>query len=155
MGLLLFDLDLKAGGAGGLRGRFGGDVFFGGRWGCAGCGGAFGPEAGVEVGEDAVAVLDLREAGGHVFVEGAVVLEGLPDGLEFEELVVVGEEAGFGVVARGAGGDEELPVGGLEQQELAAELLNDAGAESGVLPHAGGGDLTDVEFGRVDVGPGP
>jgi len=41
----------------------------------------------------------------------------------------VGEEADFGVVAGGSGGDEELPVGGLEQEELAAELFDDAGAE--------------------------
>ena len=115
----------------GLRGRLGGDVFSGRGWGGAGFGGAFGPESGVEVGEDAVTVFDLGEAGGHVFVEDAVVLEGLPDDLEFEELVVVGEEAGLGVVARGAGGDEELPVGGFEEEEFAAELLSDARAKVG------------------------
>ena len=55
-----------------------------------------------------------------------VGLEVLPDGLELVELVVVGFEAELGVVSGGAGGDEELPVGGFEQEELAAELLDDA-----------------------------
>ena len=75
--------------------------------------------------------------------------------LSLEELVVVGEEADLGVVARGAGGDEELPVGGFEQQELAAELFHDARAQLGVAPLAGGADLADVELGGVDVGVGP
>ena len=97
-------------------------VFIGGCW-VAGFVRAGGPEGGVDVGEDAVAEFDCGEAFAHVFVEGAVGFEGLPDGLEFVELVVVGEEAELGVVAGGAGGDEELPVGGFEQEELAAELL--------------------------------
>ena len=75
---------------------------------------------------------------------------------ELVELVVVGEEADLGVVAGGAGGDEELPVGGFEQEEFAAELLDDASAEVGVVaPLAGGADFADVELGGVDVGVGP
>ena len=35
---------------------------------------------------------------------------------ELVELVHVGLEAELGVVAGGAGGDEELPVGGFEQE---------------------------------------
>ena len=67
----------------------------------------------------------------------------------------MGVEAELGVVAGGAGGDEELPVGGLEQQELAAELLDDALAEVGVAPVAGGADFAGEVFGGVDVGVGP
>ncbi len=67
----------------------------------------------------------------------------------------MGEEADLGVVAGGSGGDEELPVGGFEEEELAAELLHDALAEGGVAPVAGGADVAGVELGGVDVGVGP
>ncbi len=67
----------------------------------------------------------------------------------------MGEEADLGVVAGGSGGDEELPVGGFEEQELAAELFHDAGALRGVAPAAGGADVAGVELGGVDVGVGP
>ena len=120
---------LDAGGTGGLGVLLGGDSFPGGGGFVAELRGTSGPEAGIDVGEDAVAEFDLVEAAGQVLIEGAVVLECLPNGFEFEELVVVGEEAGLGVVAGGAGGDEELPVGGFEQQQLAAELLYDARAD--------------------------
>ncbi len=88
--------------------------------------GAGGPEVGVDVGEDAVAFFDGGEAGFLFRGDGVVGFEMLPDGLELVELVDVGLEAELGVVAGGAGGDEELPVGGFEQEELAAELLDDA-----------------------------
>ena len=81
------------------------------------------------MGEDAVALLNGGQAGLHMGVELAVGGVGLPDLLELEELFVVGEEAELGVIAGGAGGDEELPVGGLEQEQLAAELLGDFGGE--------------------------
>ena len=68
----------------------------------------------------------------------AVGLRVLPDGFELVELVVVGVEAELGVVARGAGGDEELPVGGFEEEEFAAELFDDAfGRGLAVAPLAG------------------
>jgi len=38
----------------------------------------------------------------------------------------------FCIVACGSGSDEELPVGGFEQKEFAAELFDDALAESAV-----------------------
>ena len=99
---------------------------------------------------------DRFRRGGLLFGgDGAGGLEGLPDGFDLVELVVVGEEAELGVVAGGAGGDEELPVGGLEQKELAAELLHDALAEGGVAPLAGGADVAGVELGGIDVGVGP
>jgi hypothetical protein len=63
------------------------------------------PEAGVDVGEDAVAELDFGEAGVLGSGEGAGGFEALPDGFDLVELVVVGEEADFGVVAGCAGGD--------------------------------------------------
>ncbi len=67
----------------------------------------------------------------------------------------MGEEADLGVVAGGAGGDEELPVGGFEEEKFAAELLHDALAEGGVAPVACGADFAGVELGGVDVGVGP
>src|SRR6267143_1167627 len=88
-----------------------------------------GPVARIDVGEDAVAAFDLGEAVALGHGERAGGFEALPDGFDLVELVVVGEEADLGVVARGSGGDEELPVGGFEQEELAAELLQDALAE--------------------------
>ena len=87
------------------------------------------PQAGIEVGEDVVAELDLSEAGFLSKGETARLFEGLVDGFDLVELVVMGEEANLGVVARGSGGDEELPVGGLEEEEFAAELLDDAFAD--------------------------
>src|SRR5260370_228580 len=57
--------------------------------------------------------------------------------------------------AWGTGGDEELPVGGFEEEERAAELLQDSLAEGGAAPVAGGADLAGVELGGVDVGVGP
>src|SRR6185312_839017 len=71
------------------------------------------------------------------------------------ELIIVGEEANLRVVAGRAGGDEELPIGGLEQQKLAAELLHDAFAEGAVTPASGGAGLAGVEFGGIDVRVGP
>ena len=67
--------------------------------------GVVGPVGWVYVGEDAVAELDLGEAGFLLEGDGGGGLEGLVDGLELVELVVVGEEADLGVVAGGAGGD--------------------------------------------------
>ena len=61
----------------------------------------------------------------------------------------------LGVVAGGSGGDEELPVGGFEQEELAAELLDDARAALGVAPFACGCDVAGGELGGIDVGVGP
>ena len=81
---------------------------------------------GVDVGEDVVAEFYFGEAGFLLWGDGAGGFEGLVDGFELVELVVVGEEADLGVVAGGSGGDEELPVGGFEEEKLAAELLQDA-----------------------------
>ena len=98
-----------------------------------------GPEAGLDVGEDAVAAFDLGKAVFLSLGEGAGGFEALPDAFDLVELVVVGEETDLRVVARSSGGDEELPVGGFEQEEFAAELLNDALTEGGVSPMACGG----------------
>ena len=117
---------------------------------CAG-----GPEAGIDVEEDVVAEFDGGEADLLIGGDGVVGLEVLPDGLELVELVVVSFEAEFGVVAGGSGGDEELPVGGLEEEEFAAELFDDALAEGGVVPLAGSADVAEVKLGGVDVGVGP
>jgi len=87
--------------------------------------------------------------------DGAVGFEVLVDGFEFVELVVVGGEAEFGIVACGSGGDEELPVGGFEEKEFAAELFNDAFAETSVFPFARGADFAGVELGGIDVGVSP
>jgi hypothetical protein len=117
--------------------------------------GACYPEAGVDVGEDAVAIFDLSETcllrGG----EGAGEFEALPDSLDLVELIVMGEETDLSVVAGGAGGDQELPVGGLEEKKFAAELLYDAGALRSVAPLACSADLAGVELGGIDVGVGP
>src|ERR1700712_482121 len=67
-----------------------------------------GPEAGVDVGEDAVANFDGDEALFLLLREAAVGGVAEPCFFELVELVVVGVEAEFGVVAGGAGGDEEL-----------------------------------------------
>ena len=117
--------------------------------------GVQGPVGGVDIREDAVAFFDGGEAGGLVVVEGAVVLPGLPDGFDLGPLLVVGEEAELGVIAGGAGGDEELPVGGFEEEELAAELLHDLGSKGGFSPAAGGSDLASVKLGGVYVGVSP
>ncbi len=117
--------------------------------------GSGGPVAGVDVEEDAVATLDLGEAVVLGFGEGADGFEALPDGFDFVELVVVGEEANLRVVAGGSGGDEELPVGGFEEEELAAELFCDSLTQVGVAPVTGGADFAGVELGGVDVGLGP
>lgn len=117
--------------------------------------GTCGPETGVDVREDAVALLDGGEAVFLFCGEGIGGLTGQPDLCEFVELVVVGVEAELGVIARGAGGDEELPVGGFEQKEFPAELLDDALAQGGSAPVPRGADLAGEEFGGVDVGVGP
>jgi len=125
--------------------RCGGDGFFGGG----------GPEAGIDFGEDAVALFDFGEAGLLGFGDRAGRFVGLPDGFDFVELIVMGEEADFGVVACGTSGDEELPVGGFEEEEFAAELLHDAQGEGRGAPEASGADVARVGFGGVDVGVGP
>ncbi len=122
--------------------------------------GAGGPEVGVDVGEDAVAHFDGGEAFGLFGGDGSVGFQMLVDGLELVELVHVGLEAELGVVAGGAGGDEELPVGGFEEEELAAELFDDALGDGlgGVVvgfPFAGGADVAEVELGGIDLGVGP
>src|SRR5271170_2432413 len=121
----------------------------------AGLGGADYPEAGIDVGEDAVALFDFGQTRLLGFSDCAGCFEGLPESFDFVELIVVGEEADLGVVAGGAGGYEELPVGGFEEEELAAELLHDAKAEVGGAPKGGGADVASVDLGRVDVGVGP
>jgi hypothetical protein len=63
------------------------------------------PVGGVDIGKDTVASFDLGEAGVLFGSDGGGGLEGLPDGCDFVELIVVGEEADFGVVAGGTGGD--------------------------------------------------
>src|SRR3981081_1395613 len=80
-----------------------------------------GPEAGIDVGDSAGAGFDLGEALILRTGEDAGGFEALPDGFDLVELVVMGEEADLGVVARGSSGDEELPVGGFEEEEFAAE----------------------------------
>ncbi len=122
--------------------------------------GAGGPEVGVDVGEDAVALFDGGEAGFLLQADGLVGFEVLPDGFELVELIHVGLEAEFGVVSRCTRRDEELPVGGFEEQELAAELFDDAlgGGLVGVtvgFPGAGGADVAEVELGGIDLGVGP
>ena len=114
-----------------------------------------GPEARIDVGKDAVTAFYFGEAVLLGFGECAGGFVALPDGLDLVELIVVGEEADFGVVARGSGGDEELPVGGFEEEEFAAELLDDSLALGGVSPVTGGRHVAGVELGGVDVGVGP
>ncbi len=94
--------------------------------------GAGGPEPGVDIGEDTVAKFDFGEARSLLGGEGAGAFEKFAHGLELLKLFVVGEETGFRVVAGSTGGDEELPVGGLKEKELAAELGENPGAEWGV-----------------------
>ena len=122
--------------------------------------GTGGPEVGVDVGEDAVADFDGGEAFFLFGGDGLVGLQVLVDGLELVELIDVGFEAELGVVTGGSGGDEELPVGGFEEEELAAELFDDAlgGGLEGMavgLPCAGGAEVAEVELGGIDLGVGP
>ncbi len=119
-----------------------------------------GPEVRIDVGEDAVAQFDGGEAFFLFGRDGAVRFQMLPDGFELVELVHVGLEAKLGVVSGSAGRDEELPVGGLEEEKLAAELLDDAlgGGLAGVavgLPCGGGAKVADVELGGIDLGVRP
>ncbi len=85
----------------------------------------------------------------------AVAAERVPERAEFVELIAVGVEAELGVIARGAGGDEELPVGGFEEQELAAELFDDALAEAAIAPLGRCADLAAGELGGVELAVGP
>jgi hypothetical protein len=117
--------------------------------------GAFGPEGGVEVGKDVVTGFNGREAGFLLGGETLTGLNGVEDLFEGVELVLVGVEADFGVVAGGEGADEELPIGRFEQEEFAAELFDDAGGELGFAPEGGGADLAGVKLGGVEDGVGP
>ena len=67
---------------------------------CADC-----PEGGIDVTEDIIAEFDVGETGRLRGGELAGGFEGLPDGFEVVEMVVVSEEAHLCVVAGCAGGD--------------------------------------------------
>ena len=61
------------------------------------------------------------------------------------------EKAKLCIVARGARGDQKLPVGRLQQKQFAAKLLHDPGAEFTVAPSAFGAYLAGVELRGIDV----
>src|SRR5580658_2058947 len=92
-----------------------------------------GPMRRIDLGEDAVTHFDDLERGLGFSGKLADGLELLPGPFDDLELIDMGHEARFGIVARWAGCNEELPVRGLEQQQLAAKLLHDALAVTAVL----------------------
>ena len=121
----------------------------------AGLFGSGSPVGRVDVGEDAIAALYFGEAGVLFGSDGVCGLEGLPDGFDLVELIIVGEEANFCVVAGGTGGDEKLPVGRFEEEEFAAELLEYSLAKGSVSLEAGGASFAGVDLCGVDVGVSP
>src|SRR6187402_1241446 len=87
---------------------------------------AHAPEVRVDVREDVVPHFDLRELDFFRFRDRAVSFEDLPERFHQEKVAVVIREAHLGVITCCSGGDEELPVGGLQKKKLAAQLFHDA-----------------------------
>src|SRR5262245_4771379 len=91
---------------------------------------------GIEVREAEVLALEATHGLGGFHRQGRAVDERAADLRQAFELRVVLGHPSLRVVARRPGGDEELPVGRLQQQELPRRLADDA---------------PDVRLGRVDV----
>jgi hypothetical protein len=107
----------------------------------------------VEIGEAEVVALEPSEGVRRVGRKRVAGLERARHLAQSLELGVMLGDATLGIVRRGPGGDQELPVRGLEQQELARGLRDHA---TQLGPAVEAAEMADpLGFGAVHAVPGP